>query len=72
MPRSSSPRASLAPGRAQTARAGRALSAVAACAIVALSAGAPAARAADDVLPAINLQLTPWTVIAQEKGFFKE
>jgi len=34
-------------------------------------AGAPA-RAADEVLPAINLQLTPWTVIAQEKGFFKE
>ncbi|MFG1378644.1 ABC transporter substrate-binding protein [Xanthobacter autotrophicus] len=31
-----------------------------------------AARAAEDVLPSINLQLTPWTVVAQEKGFFKE
>lgn len=27
---------------------------------------------AQEVLPAINLQLTPWTVVAQEKGFFKE
>jgi sulfonate transport system substrate-binding protein len=27
---------------------------------------------ADAVLPSINLQLSPWTVIAQEKGFFKE
>ncbi len=31
---------------------------------------APVARA--DVLPSINLQLTQWTVIAREKGFFKE
>jgi ABC-type nitrate/sulfonate/bicarbonate transport system substrate-binding protein len=27
---------------------------------------------AADVLPEINLQLTPWTVVAREKGFFKE
>jgi len=25
-----------------------------------------------DALPSINLQLTPWTVVAQERGFFKE
>ncbi|MDR0762637.1 MAG: ABC transporter substrate-binding protein [Campylobacteraceae bacterium] len=29
------------------------------------------ANAADDVLPEINLQKSPWTVIALEKGFFK-
>lgn len=30
------------------------------------------ATAAAETLPAINLQLSPWTVIAREKGFFKE
>ncbi|GGC45323.1 ABC transporter substrate-binding protein [Chelatococcus reniformis] len=34
-------------------------------------AGTGAAGAAE-ALPAINLQLTPWTVIAREKGFFKQ
>lgn len=41
---------------------------------LALTLAAPAltpARA-EEVLPSINLQLTPWTVIAQEKGFFKD
>ncbi len=33
-------------------------------------AAGPAGAA--EALPAINLQLTPWTVVAQEKGFFKE
>ncbi|MCX8999868.1 ABC transporter substrate-binding protein [Rhizobiaceae bacterium BDR2-2] len=32
---------------------------------------APAA-AQENVLPSINLQLSPWTVIAREKGIFKE
>ncbi|RMX06446.1 ABC transporter substrate-binding protein [Corticibacter populi] len=27
---------------------------------------------AAEVLPSINLQLSPWTVVAREKGFFKE
>ncbi|MET0333021.1 MAG: ABC transporter substrate-binding protein [Rhizobacter sp.] len=37
----------------------------------ALQAIVPVARAADP-LPEINLQLTPWTVIAREKGIFKD
>jgi len=36
-----------------------------------LAAGAGAAAAAEP-LPEINLQLSPWTVVAREKGFFKE
>lgn len=43
--------------------------ALAAALCVAL-AGGPAS--AGEVLPSINLQLTPWTVVAQDKGFFKE
>ncbi|GLS55592.1 hypothetical protein GCM10007886_37770 [Methylobacterium gregans] len=35
-----------------------------------LVGAAPMARA--ETLPAINLQLTPWTVVARQKGFFKE
>ncbi|WP_245258014.1 ABC transporter substrate-binding protein [Rhodomicrobium vannielii] len=31
-----------------------------------------AGHACADALPSINLQLTPWTIVAQEKGFFKE
>ncbi|MCL8384832.1 ABC transporter substrate-binding protein [Xanthobacter aminoxidans] len=58
-----------------TSRTGRALafSVLAASALLAtsLSGGSPAARA-DEPLTAINLQLTPWTVIAQEKGIFKD
>lgn len=34
--------------------------------------GAEPVRAEQAVLPSINLQLSPWTVIAQEKGFFKD
>ncbi|MFT4267236.1 MAG: ABC transporter substrate-binding protein [Xenophilus sp.] len=34
-----------------------------------LAVGVPASA---DVLPEINLQLTPWTVVAREKGFFKD
>ncbi|WP_154666149.1 ABC transporter substrate-binding protein [Thauera linaloolentis] len=30
------------------------------------------ATAASEALPAINLQLSPWSVIARDKGFFKE
>jgi ABC-type nitrate/sulfonate/bicarbonate transport system substrate-binding protein len=30
------------------------------------------AYGADDALPTINLQLSPWTVVARERGFFKE
>ena len=33
---------------------------------------ANSATTAEPVLPSINLQQTPWTVIALEKGFFKE
>lgn len=58
-----------------TSPTGRALthSALAATALLAtaLSSGSPAARA-DEPLTTINLQLTPWTVIAQEKGIFKD
>ena len=47
----------------------RALSAAAAMAVGLL---AQPGSATAEVLPAINLQLTPWTVIAREKGIFKE
>ncbi|MDR2635544.1 MAG: ABC transporter substrate-binding protein [Campylobacteraceae bacterium] len=40
--------------------------------LLALSVVGSAANAAEDVLPEINLQQSPWTVIALEKGFFKE
>lgn len=43
----------------------------AAAGILALAVLTTPAQAAEP-LPAINLQLTPWTVIAREKGFFKE
>ncbi|MFG1433151.1 ABC transporter substrate-binding protein [Xanthobacter sp. V2C-8] len=36
------------------------------------AASTGAARAEEAVLPSINLQLSPWTVVAQEKGFFKD
>ncbi|MFG1302259.1 ABC transporter substrate-binding protein [Xanthobacter sp. V3C-3] len=71
------PRPSLPPLRAAAPhiRPGRAIAfvALAATALVAasLSGGTPSARA-DEPLTAINLQLTPWTVIAQEKGIFKD
>lgn len=39
--------------------------------IIAASALTDIARAAE-TLPSINLQLTPWTVVAREKGIFKE
>ncbi|WP_454915240.1 ABC transporter substrate-binding protein [Xanthobacter sediminis] len=39
---------------------------------VSLTLGLAAPARAEEALPAINLQLTPWTVIAQEKGFFKQ
>ncbi len=32
----------------------------------------PSSVSAAEPLPSINLQLTPWTVIAREKGFFKD
>lgn len=37
-----------------------------------LLTGGWSGASAEAVLPEINLQLSPWTVIAQEKGFFKE
>lgn len=39
---------------------------------VSLTLGLAAPSRAEEVLPSVNLQLTPWTVVAQEKGFFKE
>lgn len=39
---------------------------------LAVLAGAGSQAWADETLPAINLQLSPWTVIAQDKGIFKE
>ena len=51
-------------------RPGR-LSSFALVPLLALAAVMPA-TAASEALPEINLQLTPWTVIAREKGFFKE
>lgn len=43
-----------------------------AAAVSGITCIAAPARSADAVLPVINLQLSPWTVIAQEKGIFKE
>lgn len=37
-----------------------------------LGVAAGTGNAAAEVLPEINLHLTPWTVVAREKGFFKE
>ncbi len=45
---------------------------VMATAVVLGMVGGGRAVRADAVLPALNLQLSPWTVIAQDKGFFKE
>jgi len=58
----------LATTRPDARRLGR-LATVAALALGALGT-LPAATA--DVLPSINLQLTPWTVVARAKGIFKE
>lgn len=43
-----------------------------AVAAVALGAFGTLSSATADVLPSINLQLTPWTVVARAKGIFKE
>lgn len=48
------------------------LRALSAAAAMALGLLAQPGTATAEVLPAINLQLTPWTVIAREKGIFKE
>ena len=37
-----------------------------------LGVAAGTGNAAAEVLPEINLHLTPWTAVAREKGFFKE
>lgn len=58
--------------RRQLRQAGskRSLAALAVAALgVALAGGS---AFAGEALPSINLQLTPWTVIAQDKGFFKD
>lgn len=47
----------------------RSLAALAAALCVAFAGGS---ASAGEGLPSINLQLTPWTVIAQDKGFFKD
>ncbi|MDR2031325.1 MAG: hypothetical protein LBP86_03495 [Azoarcus sp.] len=38
----------------------------------ALCTSAQSAAETGSVLPAINLQLSPWTVVARERGFFKD
>jgi len=48
------------------------LRALSSAAALALGLIGQAGTAAAEVLPSINLQLTPWTVIAREKGIFKE
>src|SRR6218665_4064390 len=47
------------------------IGALALASIIAASTLTDTARAAE-TLPSINLQLTPWTVVAREKGIFKE
>jgi len=48
------------------------LRALSAAAAMALGLLAQPGTVSAEVLPSINLQLTPWTVIAREKGIFKE
>lgn len=50
----------------------RRLRALAAATTTALGLLATPGLASAEVLPSINLQLTPWTVVAREKGIFKE
>lgn len=45
---------------------------IAAAAALAVTAWAGPAAAAKEPLPFMNVQLNPWTVVAREKGFFKE
>lgn len=46
--------------------------ALAAVLMAGITTGGQPVRAAEAVLPSINLQLSAWTVIAQEKGIFKQ
>ncbi|MFE1599542.1 ABC transporter substrate-binding protein [Methylobacterium sp. ID0610] len=48
------------------------VSALAALGAVALGVLGGATPSRAETLPAINLQLTPWTVVARKKGFFKD